>query len=580
MKSLRSKSKHALVSACVAAFLILPRAYSQDAALFFTDRGTGKVHRSDPAGDGNQVLATIKFSNLRGIVADVPDGKVYFADNGTNKIYQVNLDGTGLKALVSDLGFPADLTMDRVQRKLYWCDQQKNHIRRCDLDGTAVETVVETEQPYYLDIDPEGGFLYWGTFFKQGRIYRRKINGGKVDTLLAAPTAGIIQVRAVRYNPVDKLLYWVDREAHKIQRAPIKGDSIAAADIEDLYTGLDTPHGMTLDPAAGVLYWCDTGTNRVRGSYGSHKVMRGSLDGKAEPVTIFTGSQPWDIDVYRPVKADADGVIPVPQAIRDAFEIKDDGFYQKYLDASGLPILASEKVDDRALFEARDIIIHMLAGRDDMLEALRRKKVRVGIMAHTEFTTDIPEHSDMNPWWNRRARGLGGNPVTCGEENLLQFPGDHYVGENIFLHEFAHVIHHSGAREVVSGFDLKLNGLYDQAKAAGRISNYAGTNASEFWAEAVQCWFDTNRDEFTVALEDGTQKPLHTREEIIEHMPKLAELLRSVFQDNPWRYSSIADRLRSAPHLAGYDPTTAPTFTWPQAVIDAFDREEARRAKR
>jgi 6-phosphogluconolactonase (cycloisomerase 2 family) len=314
MKALRFKSQRTLLSVAVAVAVaccacmvsFLPRAYAQEAAIFFTDRGTGKVHSSDPAGGDNKVLAKIQSSNLRGIVADVPDGKVYFADNGTGKIYQVNLDGTGLKAIVSGLGFPADLTMDRKQRKLYWCDQQKNHLRRCNLDGTAAETVVETEQPYYLDIDPEGGFLYWGTFFKRGSIYRRKIDGGKVDTLLSAPTAGLIQVRAVRFNPIDNLLYWVDREAHKIQRAPIKDDRIAAADIEDLYTGLDTPHGMTLDPAAGVLYWCDTGTNRVEGSRGSHNVMRGSLDGKAEPATIFTGSQPWDIDVYRPAAEDSD----------------------------------------------------------------------------------------------------------------------------------------------------------------------------------------------------------------------------------------------------------------------------------
>ncbi|MGK0187412.1 MAG: DNA-binding beta-propeller fold protein YncE [Verrucomicrobiales bacterium] len=274
------------------------------AALFFTDRGTGKVHTSDTSGDHGKVLAQIKFSNLRGIVADVPEGKVYFADNGTNKIYRVNVDGTGLKTLVSDLGFPADLTMDRKARKLYWCDQQKGHIRRCNLDGSEAETVVETSQPYYLDIDHAHGYLYWGSFYRQGRIFRRKIDDGKTETLLAAPTAGLIQVRAVRYNPEDELLYWVDREAHKIQRAPIKDGKIAAEDIEDLYAGLDTPHGMTLDPGANYLYWCDTGTNRVPGSYGSHKVMRGSLDGSAKAVAVFTGSQPWDIDVYRPEKSD------------------------------------------------------------------------------------------------------------------------------------------------------------------------------------------------------------------------------------------------------------------------------------
>ena len=103
MIALRYKSQRTLLSlavaycaccACMVSFL--PRAYAQEAAIFFTDRGTGKVHSSDPAGGDNKILATIQSSNLRGIVADVPDGKVYFADNGTGKIYQVHLDGTGL----------------------------------------------------------------------------------------------------------------------------------------------------------------------------------------------------------------------------------------------------------------------------------------------------------------------------------------------------------------------------------------------------------------------------------------------------------------------------------------------------
>ena len=52
-------------------------------------------------------------------------------------------------------------------------------------------------------------------------------------------------------------------------------------------------------------------------------------------------------------------VTTVPQAIRDAYEIKDDSPCRKYLNGKGLPILASDKVDDRALFEAGDIISNM-----------------------------------------------------------------------------------------------------------------------------------------------------------------------------------------------------------------------------
>ena len=39
-----------------------------------------------------------------------------------------------------------------------------------------------------------------------------------------------------------------------------------------------------------------------------------------------------------------------------------------------------------------------------------------------------------------RSRGLGGNPTTGAEENLLGYPGTRYWGEHIFVHEFSHAI--------------------------------------------------------------------------------------------------------------------------------------------
>src|SRR5206468_4042352 len=149
--------------------------------------------------------------------------------------------------------------------------------------------------------------------------------------------------------------------------------------------------------------------------------------------------------------------------------IQHDPFYKKYADALGISILSSERVPDAALLVARDIVIHMLAKRPDRRREMVAKGMRVGVMAVTESTTDIPEHRDrkkpppgdprLTPgekrgyetgtgiavmsdkeYWDRRARGLGGNPTTCAEENLLGYPGTRYYGENIFVHEFSHAV--------------------------------------------------------------------------------------------------------------------------------------------
>ena len=100
-------------------------------------------------------------------------------------------------------------------------------------------------------------------------------------------------------------------------------------------------------------------------------------------------------------------VAPPSDELRTEFQL--DSFYKKCLVVDELPIVSSDQVYDAALFEAADIVRRMLAGRDDLLRALARNKVRVAIMAPNEFTTDIPEHADLRPakYWNRRARGLG-----------------------------------------------------------------------------------------------------------------------------------------------------------------------------
>jgi len=126
-------------------------------------------------------------------------------------------------------------------------------------------------------------------------------------------------------------------------------------------------------------------------------------------------------------------------------------FYAKHVSANGFPILSSVKVSDAALHEAAYLIDQMLKGREDIRVALIDSKTRFAVMAPDEFTTDVPEHSDLTPkiFWDRRARGLGATPerptVSCGEENLLCLRGDPYQAENILVHEFAHAIHDMGA---------------------------------------------------------------------------------------------------------------------------------------
>jgi cyclophilin family peptidyl-prolyl cis-trans isomerase len=258
---------------------------------------------------------------------------------------------------------------------------------------------------------------------------------------------------------------------------------------------------------------------------------------------------------------------PVPGQLRARLKLAP--FYQKHLDAGGLPVLGSARVSDNALAEAAWIIRHMLAGRDDIRKAMIAQKLRAVVMAKDEYTTDVPEHSRLRPklYWDRRARGLGAtprNPVVSGaEENLLNFRRDPYPNENIFLHEFAHAVHGTGMNKVDPTFDRRLRSAYKAATERGLWKNtYAAVNHHEYWAEGVQSWFDDN------APPDALHNEIRTRALLKKYDPGLAALCKEVFGDGAWRYVKPRDRRpEDRAHLVGYDPRNVPRFRWRQTSL-------------
>lgn len=212
-----------------------------------------------------------------------------------------------------------------------------------------------------------------------------------------------------------------------------------------------------------------------------------------------------------------------------------DRFYQKYCDVLGLPILGSSSVKDEALVAAYERVIGMSSALDPkVIKAMTDINTRLSIMAQTELTTDIPEHSDLNTAfpatdWDIRARGLGATvarPASSGaEENLLCLANDNYRGEDIFVHEYAHTIHVMGLSQLGSDFDQRLKSTFKAARQAGLWDKtYAATNASEYWAEGVQSWFNVNQ-----APQIGIHNEVNTRSELQAYDPALYELIADFF---------------------------------------------------
>jgi hypothetical protein len=115
----------------------------------------------------------------------------------------------------------------------------------------------------------------------------------------------------------------------------------------------------------------------------------------------------------------------------------------------------------------------------------------------------------------------------------------------------------------LDGGDILVNGKPTSSKAmvtgkdkvlivfGGEKQCYAAKNRAEYWAEGVQCWYDTNR------TMDHDHNHIHTREQLIAYDAPMAQLCRDVLGDSDWRFVSPRQRAGEG-HLNGFDPAAAP----------------------
>ena len=136
-------------------------------------------------------------------------------------------------------------------------------------------------------------------------------------------------------------------------------------------------------------------------------------------------------------------------------------------------------------------------------------------------------------------------------------------------------------KKCLDGGDILVNGKPTTSKVkvtgkdnvlivfGGPKECYAHKNRAEYWAEVLQCWYDTNR------TMDHDHNHIHTRQQLKAYDPVAAKLCSDVLGDSPWRFVSPRQRAGEG-HLAGFDPTTAPKVVDPehikQAANDYYDK--------
>jgi hypothetical protein len=221
-------------------------------------------------------------------------------------------------------------------------------------------------------------------------------------------------------------------------------------------------------------------------------------------------------------------------------------FYGKYINADGIPILASSQVCDRSLQIVYEMILKMLSKRPDYLANLIQKGVRVSVFAVNEKMTDLPEDRDLAGVWIDAAHtrkyddtcgggAVPGRPTTVCESNLIGVQDPYYGRMSVFIHEFGHTIQNLGldtatANAVLSAYaDAQKSNLFTQAD--GVSTSYMMSNDMEFFAEGTGNWFNAA---------DPTN-PANSPEEqgrkfIASYDPEYYQILQGIYPDDSWVY--------------------------------------------
>ena len=171
--------------------------------------------------------------------------------------------------------------------------------------------------------------------------------------------------------------------------------------------------------------------------------------------------------------------------------------YKKYLSAQGAHIVAPNKVSNRAMLRARDILFDMVSTRPDLLAAMTRKGLWIIIYDDSTSLQRLPEFV-LWPLASQRTGGFkldsSGYTIAAPEAKLRCSP--------TLIHEIAHAIDYA-ERSLNRQFSIRLDRAYRNAMAAGLWKGkYAATDKHEYWAVAVQTWFRPRASDINLSRYD------------------------------------------------------------------------------
>ncbi|XP_063053042.1 low-density lipoprotein receptor-related protein 5 isoform X2 [Engraulis encrasicolus] len=285
-----------------------PRSLALDPAngyMYWTEWG-GRPRIVKAHMDGSSIGTLVdKVGRANGLTIDYTDQRLYWTDLDTCMIESSNMLGQDREIVADDLPHPFGLT--QYSDYIYWTDLYQRSIERADKRSGLNRTVVQHHLEYGMDIrvfhssrqdganecSQNNGMCAHlclasptGAQCRCASHYTLDVNGRNCTSpssfLLFSQKASISRmvlgeqspdiilpihvqrsVRAISYDPLESLLYWIDGRGN-IRRARDDGTQSSSVVSTTASTSphmdpAKNPHDLSMDPYSRTVYWtCET----------------------------------------------------------------------------------------------------------------------------------------------------------------------------------------------------------------------------------------------------------------------------------------------------------------------------------
>lgn len=298
--------------------LALLAASSQAARVYYVNQPelqAGQINAVKPDGTAHTTLwQSPQVTDLRGIAVDPAGARIFFAHAAQNAttlalsevaVRSLPMAGGTASVVTSfpDGTFVSDVEWEPASNWIYVAETSSLQLRRARPDGSFIETILTHtaagQGPYFFTVDAASGMAYWAVTTNPGdtntAYSRGSIVSGVVDSTWSLVTPSRTRDIAIDPTVPGSRIYWCDR-----QNGAIYARAVAGGAVQTIITGLNAPHGLALDIAAGRAYVADTGKRGSGSQPSAHRAVRFKMDGSGGLEFLSPAStvaEPFDIAI-------------------------------------------------------------------------------------------------------------------------------------------------------------------------------------------------------------------------------------------------------------------------------------------